>query len=229
MENKEMKNNKLKAVLFDMDGVLYNSMPYHTLGWQMMMREYGVECDRDEFYQYEGMTGRATINLIWQREFGEDCPADQIEKMYRRKTELFMEVGRKEMMPGAAELLNTCRELGLKRVLVTGSAQSSLLNALDTDYPGAFEADMRITAHDVEHGKPHPEPYLRALQKAGVSPEEALIVENAPLGVRAGAAAGVRTLAVMSGPMPEQMLLDAGAYCTFANLDEIRNFILSEN
>lgn len=222
-----MNESKIKAILFDMDGVLYDSMPYHTLSWQRMMQENGLELPRDEFYQYEGMTGRATINLIWQREFGRDCDPERIERMYHRKTELFVQLGRKVLMPGAAELLDTCRRLGLKRVLVTGSAQSSLLDALEADYPGAFLPEMRVTAHDVTHGKPHPEPYLRALEKAGVSADEAIVVENAPLGVKAGAAAGIRTLALMSGPIPEEILLDAGAYRAFASHDEIRRYILS--
>lgn len=89
-------------------------------------------------------------------------------------------------------------------VLVTGSGQSSLLNRLDADFPGVFDAGRRVTSHDVTQGKPHPEPYLRALQIAGVTATEAITFENAPLGVQSSDAAGVFTIAVITGPIPRR-------------------------
>ena len=62
--------NRFGAALIDMDGVLYDSMKWHTLAWKKMMESVGVECDRDEFYLYEGMTGEATIDLLFRRAFG---------------------------------------------------------------------------------------------------------------------------------------------------------------
>ena len=74
-----------------------------------------------------------------------------------------------------------------------------------------FAAERVVTAFDVRHGKPHPEPYLKGLEKAGVRAEEAMVVENAPLGVQAAVAADVFTVAVNTGPIPEQKLKEAGA------------------
>ena len=68
-----------------------------------------------------------------------------------------------------------------------------------------------VTAFDVKHGKPHPEPYLMGLAKAGVSASEAVVIENAPLGVQAAHAAGIYTMAVNTGPLSPKVLLDAGA------------------
>ena len=69
-----------------------------------------------------------------------------------------------------------------------------------------------VTAFDVKHGKPHPEPYLMGLEKAGhLKPNEAIVVENAPRGVEAAVAAGIFTIAVNTGPMPDKILADAGA------------------
>ena len=75
-----MDIEKRRAALIDMDGVLYDSMKYHTLAWRQMMGEYGLDIPRDEFYLYEGMTGAATIDLIWEREFGKRCDPGQIER-----------------------------------------------------------------------------------------------------------------------------------------------------
>ena len=77
------------------------------------------------------------------------------------------------------------------------------------------------TAYDVKHGKPNPDPYLVGLKKAGnLMPYEAIVVENAPLGVRAGVAAKIFTIAVNTGPLPAQILLDANADLLFPTMKE---------
>lgn len=207
-----------EAALIDMDGVLYDSMKYHTLAWQRMISELGISCTRDEFYLYEGMTGPATINLIFNREFNRDATADEIRALYARKAEYFVEIGRKEPMPGADIMLKELENAGLTRVLVTGSAQNSLISRLNDDYPGAFAEEMRITALDVAKGKPDPEPYLKGLEKAGVGSGEAIVIENAPLGVKAGAAAGCFTIGITTGPIPEEELYCAGADLVFPSM-----------
>ena len=61
---------KLKAVLFDMDGVLFNSMPYHSEAWHQVMKTHGLDLSREEAYMHEGRTGASTINIVFQRELG---------------------------------------------------------------------------------------------------------------------------------------------------------------
>lgn len=210
-----------RAALIDMDGVLYDSMKYHTLAWQRMVSEQGIACTRDEFYLYEGMTGPATIDLIWQRELGRKCDPEEAKRLYALKARYFVEMGRKEPMPGADRMLRALRDGGWDRVLVTGSAQSSLLDRLDWDYPGAFWPDRRVTALDVTHGKPDPEPYNRGLSKIGAVATEALVIENAPLGVRAGVAAGCFTVAVTTGPIPPGAFRDEGAHLIFPSMESL--------
>ena len=82
-----------------------------------------------------------------------------------------------------------------------------------------------VTAYDVKYGKPHPEPYLMGLQKAGVAANEAIVIENAPMGVEAGVAAGIFTIAVNTGPLPDQVLLDRGANLLFPNMATLATFI----
>ena len=106
-------------------------------------------------------------------------------------------------------------------MVVTGSGQKSLLDRLAHNYPGYFSPNLIVSSADVKHGKPNPEPYLMGLEKAGVCADEALVVENAPLGVRAGVAAGIFTLAVNTGPLPESALTDEGANLLFKNMTEL--------
>lgn len=215
-----MKGMNVRAALIDMDGVLYDSMPRHALAWHRMMTEIGIKTDPDEFFLYEGMTGHETINLIMKRERGRVLSREESARLYARKAELFIAQGAPPMMPGADRMLEALRDAGVERVLVTGSAQSSVLDRLATDYPGMFAADKRVTAHDVTHGKPHPEPYLKGMALAGTRPEETIVIENAPLGVRAGKGAGLFTVAVTTGPVPREAFIDERADMIFPSMPE---------
>ena len=117
-------------------------------------------------------------------------------------------------------MVNTVKALGLKRVLVTGSGQSSLIDRLPEDFPGIFTPELRITSHSVTHGKPHPEPFVKAMELAGVGSAESIVVENAPLGVEAGARSGAFTVAVNTGPVPREALEEAGADIVFPSMPE---------
>lgn len=201
----------IKAVLFDMDGVLYDSMPNHAKAWSTAVTEFGLSMSPHEAYLHEGRTGHGTINILAQRHWGRNATTKEMERIYAAKSALFNTCPEPQPMPGAAQLLQSIRSLGLTIVLVTGSAQHSLLTRLAHDFPGIFAPERMVTAFDVKHGKPHPEPYLMGLEKAGVSASEAIVIENAPLGVEAAHAAGIYTIAVNTGPLSPKVLLDAGA------------------
>ena len=209
-----------KFALIDMDGVLYDSMPFHARSWKLMMAEQGLDLPEEEFFLYEGMTGTATIDLIFRRELGRSVSDEEARRLYARKAELFNSMGEKRLMPGADRMLRALKDAGVGRVLVTGSAQQSLLTRLEMDYPGMFDTDKRVTALDVSHGKPNPEPYLKGLEKAGVPPEEAFVIENAPLGVRAGKAAGLFTIAVTTGPIPREEFVRENADLIFPSMPD---------
>lgn len=174
------------------------------------------------------MTGAATIQLIFQRELGRKCPPERVKELYRIKTEYFREMGAKEQMPGAGRMLAAFRRAGKRRVLVTGSGQASLIESINEDYPGAFGEGDRVTAHDVEHGKPAPDPYLKGAGIAGVSPERCVVIENAPLGVRAGKAAGCFTIAVTTGPIPREEFEKEGADMIFDSMPEFADWLEAE-
>ena len=210
----------LKTVLFDMDGVLFNSMPNHAEAWHKTMAQFGFTLSREEAYMHEGRTGAATINIVSQRERGFDATEEEIKRIYQAKSDLFNQYPKAERMPGAWELLTQIKEAGLIPMVVTGSGQTSLLDRLNQNFPDIFKRELMVTAFDVKYGKPNPEPYLMALKKGGLQPNEALVVENAPLGVQAGVAAGIFTIAVNTGPLPDHVLLDQGANILFHSMTD---------
>ena len=213
-----MLQKKLKAVLFDMDGVLFNSMPYHAEAWHQVMKAHGFTLSREEAYMHEGRTGAATINIVFRRELGREATQEEIHNIYQEKSRLFSSYTEADPMPGAWELLQKIKAEGLTPMVVTGSGQRSLIDKLEHHFPSIFRKELMVTAFDVKYGKPHPEPYLMALKKGNLQADEAVVVENAPLGVEAGHKAGIFTIAVNTGPLDGQVLLDAGANLLFPSM-----------
>lgn len=216
---KQYRSFSLKAVIFDMDGVLYDSMPAHDKSWRETMDELNLQHIPYEFYLQEGRIGKSTIDAVFQRNLNRSSTEEEEQKIYARKSELFQQYNSGATMPGAKEVLNYVKEKGLTPILVTGSGQPSLLNKLDTHFPGIFTPATMVTAFDVVHGKPHPEPFLMGLQKGGnLAPNQAIVIENAPLGIEAAVGAGIFTIAVNTGPLPDSVLRDAGASLVYDSM-----------
>ncbi|MDR2919431.1 MAG: HAD hydrolase-like protein [Tannerella sp.] len=207
----------LKAILFDMDGVLYDSMPNHASSWAKVMQSHGLNMTEEEAYYHEGRTGDDTINIISQRE-GMNIGTEERKNIYQEKVNAFGNCPAVIPITGSAEILQKVKDKNLFAMLVTGSGQPSLLDRLNNDFPNTFVRERMVTSFDVSKGKPNPEPYLTALDKGGLQKWEALVVENAPLGVEAAHTAGLFTIAVNTGPLPDSCLLDAGANLLFPSM-----------
>ena len=214
-----------KAVLFDMDGVLYDSMRFHAQSWQEVADLHHLKATPEDFYLFEGRTGNSTINELFLRTFGREATEAEKQTIYQEKAALFNRYNDGSPMQGAAAVLAAVEAKGWQRLVVTGSGQHTLIDKLNHTYPGHFQREKMVTAYDVKYGKPHPEPYLMGLQKAGVKANEAIVIENAPMGVEAGVAAGIFTIAVNTGPLPDQVLLDRGADLLFPNMEALATFI----
>jgi HAD superfamily hydrolase (TIGR01509 family) len=209
-----------KAVLFDMDGVLFNSMPYHAEAWCAALRKNGLQFEEEEAYLHEGRTGAGTINIISQRQRGRDATEKEIKKIYQDKCDVFNTFPLAKPFEGGLELVQKVKASGLTPIIVTGSGQKSLLGRLEQNYPGLFKADLMVTAFDVKYGKPNPEPYLMGLQKGDLNPDEAIVVENAPLGVQSSVAAGIFTVALNTGKLKDDALLSEGANVLFHSMQD---------
>ncbi len=216
---------RFKGALVDMDGVLYDSMPGHTLAWKRIMDDAGIKLPREEYYLYEGMTGVATVRMLALRELGRELSDEECHRLYDIKALNFSAMGEPPLMDGTAEVLSLLGRRGVVRVLVTGSGQKSMLEKIERDYPGVFREDLRVTSHDVIHGKPDPEPYLKGASLAGLDASDCMVIENAPLGVLAGKRAGAFVCAVMTGPVPRKEFEKAGADMIFEDMHALARWI----
>lgn len=224
---KSYNRMELKAAMFDMDGVLFDSMKNHAYCWHETMKHFGLDLPEWEAYMHEGRTGAGTINIVSKRQRGYEATEAEIKEIYQYKSDLFNTRPKAVRMPGALETLLKVKESGIVPMVVTGSGQKTLLERLNRNFPGVFRAELMVTAFDVKYGKPNPEPYLMGMEKyskfttSTYAPNNFIVVENAPLGVQAGVAAGVFTIAVNTGPLPDSALLDQGANLLFHSMQDL--------
>jgi len=223
-----MKNsipNKINAVLFDMDGVLYDSMKNHAATWILGFSKYDIAFPEKEAYLNEGSTGDFTIKTAIKHICKREATPEEIEGIYAEKTRLMHLRPKADKIPGMQTLMNKIRQSGKKIIVVTGSKQPILLERLQNDF--GVNPDEVVSGFDVKHGKPHPEPYLLGLEKANARAEEAIVIENAPLGVKSAIDAGIYTIAINTGPLERTVLFDSGASEVFYKAEEIGAFLES--
>ena len=221
MNLETFKNRPLKAVFFDMDGVIYDSMGNHAEAWCKAFEYFGVDFPAEMAYMNEGRTAASTINLIYQRDKNRAATPEEITAIYSKKTELFEQLPPSKKMEGIEELMTVIQENGIEIWVVTGSAQERLLEGLVKEFGRFITRERVISGLDVKHGKPHPEPYLMALKKSGFPAAETMVIENAPLGVESAKGAGITTLVINSGILPDSVLLDSGGDSIFSHHHEI--------
>ena len=210
-----------KAVFFDMDGVLYDSMQHHASAWTRAMNESGLPFTDFDGYMNEGRTGASTIDGVFVKIHGRNSTEEEKQAIYSLKSKYFEASGKTNTMPYAYELLQKIVSQNLEIFLVTGSGQATLLQGLDEHFPGIFVKEKMVTAFDVKHGKPHPEPYLKALEKSELKPWQVMVIENAPLGIESSTTAGLLTIGVNTGPLKSEVLSESGASMVFAGMKEL--------
>ncbi|MBQ2189469.1 MAG: YggS family pyridoxal phosphate-dependent enzyme [Paludibacteraceae bacterium] len=217
--------HKLRAVFFDQDGVLYNSMPYHAKAWVWAMNKHGLPYTELETYRNEGRTGSGVIQELHQRMYGTDATPEHIEAIYADKSKRFIEIsnGFPGVIPNVQGVLHFLHEHDVECWVVTGSGQRNLINALNKTFDNVFKGI--ISSYDVQYGKPNPEPYLKAWKRSGWKKEECFVVENAPLGVRAAKAAGLFTIAVNTGILPDEELAAEHPDQLFHNMEELLQWL----
>jgi HAD superfamily hydrolase (TIGR01509 family) len=189
-----------KAVLWDMDGTLVDTEPYWIAAEHAIVEAAGGEWREEYALELVGKDLMVSAELIRANSPVEDEPVVIVEKLLARVVEQVRE--HVPWRPGARELLAECRGAGIHSALVTMSWRSLADAVVEALPEGTF--DLVITGDEVEHGKPHPEPYAAALRGLGVGADECGAIEDSPTGVRSAVAAGVPTLAVPHVvPVPE--------------------------
>ena len=194
----------LKAAIFDVDGVLVQSMERHHEAYRRAFADLRVDIRKDEVFANEGRRSREVIESLAKAR-GLRLTDEQLDAMNKLKQQTFASFGPMPLYPGVPELLAKVREAGVRLAMVSGTARVNIDNHFGVL---TKRFDVIVSADDVQRTKPDPEPYLAALAKLGLKPGDAVVVENATLGIRSAKAAGLRVIAVAS-TLPPEKLTDA--------------------
>jgi HAD superfamily hydrolase (TIGR01509 family) len=174
-------------------------MPYHVEAWKRVMARHGIEIEPLEILLAEGATTMEVAAELFHRHNKPASP-DQVQEIVLEKRDEYLANNATQLNDGILEVLEYLKYNRYRLGLVTGSIRSQVEPVLGPEICSWF--DCIITAEDVECGKPDPEPYLRAMQKLHVAPSECLVIENAPLGIRAGKSAGAAVVAITTTLAP---------------------------
>ena len=211
-----------KAVLFDLDGTLIDSMKYHVAAWKQAFAEAGYYPDKTEFYLNEGVKHPITVRDRLKSIGVVNPPETLVTRIYTRKRELFNETADYGPTKGVPELL---RELKgkVKLGIVTGSVREVVEKVVSRFFDGYF--DFVVDYESTRKGKPDPEPYLAGIKSAGFPASDILAIENAPTGVASALGAGLTCWAVCTTLAPEYL---AQADKVFKDFIELKKYLLQK-
>ena len=217
----------IKAVLYDMDGTVLDTMPIYERAWQYADDAFhlggSVSC---LLPQISGMNN-ADIEALMRSRLEKGFPYADLRRTMATRFEEIVEANGIPCKAGAPEIFDRIREMGLRQILVTSSSPKRVFPYLElAGIANAF--DDVVTGDMVVHGKPDPEIFLLGAQKAGCKACECVVVEDAANGARAGIAAGMRTVMIPEyPPIPQDVAQNLWHECQ--SLAELADLIRVEN
>jgi beta-phosphoglucomutase family hydrolase len=183
----------VKAVIWDMDGVIADTALYHLEAWHEVFQKRGVSFTEDDFRRNFGQRNDTIIRNI----LGAGLPPSEIDIIAGEKEEIFRQRVRQKIkpLPGAIELIELLKEHFFSMALASSAPIENIrLIIRSLDINNCFHAI--VSGREVKEGKPSPQGFLLAAKKLGVAPENCIVVEDAVAGVTAAKRAGMHCLAV---------------------------------
>ncbi len=192
----------MKALFFDLDGTLVNSMGAHVKSWKQSLLSQGLETTEKRLMELGGVSFEDTISII-AKENNKEISSEKKKSIHELKQELFQKyMG--EIKP--YDVYDDLKELKQKKImliLVTSTKRKFAIHHCSSFFPNIF--DTILSAEDFNYSKPNPEPYLKAWKISGFDKKECFVIEDAPSGVTSGNAAGIKTLAVITSNTKEKL------------------------
>ena len=213
-----------KAVIFDMDGVIFDTEKVYLDIWIEVFEKYGYKMTKELYVNVMG-TGRKNVIKTFLENFGDDLP---IEKMYEEKDNQLFYIIENQGIPlkeGVKELFSMLKEKNYKIALATSAKRERVEKQIkDKWLKESFDA---IVCGDDEKGKPSPDIFLKAAKEIDVEPENCFVVEDSPAGIKAAFSGGMKGIHVEDLKAADEDILK---YCekNFENLQEIKEYLSCE-
>ena len=190
-----LSNNETRAVLWDMDGTLIDSMPYHWQAWQDILRQINRSVEHSVWNQTVGMRNSEIIPLLFP-----DMPPEEMAYVDQAKEARYRERIEQdgiELLPGVAEWIQRFKTRGWKQAIASSAPRENVVAIAHVlHFNGTFEA--MISGADVQRGKPDPDIFLAAAERLKVLPQECLVIEDASAGIEAAHRAGMKAIGVLN-------------------------------
>jgi beta-phosphoglucomutase len=213
-----MKN--INTVIFDMDGVIVDGMPYHIKSWKEALSTIDMSVSDLDIYLMEGMTGRETME-IFVKKSNISISDETADKVIKLKRKIFNDIFTVTLIKGIKNFLLELKDRQYNLALVTGTRLEVVKKVLQVGLENIFE--VIVTGEMVNKGKPDPEPYLKAVDELKATKEDCIVIENAPAGITSAKGAGLTCFAVQTS-LSEEYLQDADKI--FQNIDEVSKHVL---
>ncbi len=192
----------IKAVIFDMDGLMINSERVTYDGYVIECGKLGLTMDEDF---YKSLLG-CPLPDVFQRFYEHYSPSFPMETVLKNVHQYMNDLFEEEGVPvkeGLRDLLKYLKEHDYKTVVATSSTRNRVDKILEQTGLASYYDDS-ICGDEVAHGKPNPDIFLKACEKAGVLPSEALVLEDSEMGIQAASAAGIPVICVPDMKYPEE-------------------------
>jgi beta-phosphoglucomutase len=193
--NETRADIRARAVLWDMDGTLIDSMPYHWLAWQDVLRQINRTVEHGVWNQTVGMRNSEIIPLLFP-----DMTPEEMAYVDRAKEERYrarIEQDGIELLPGVAEWIQRFQIAGWKQAVASSAPPENVATIAHVLHlNGTFGA--LICGADVPRGKPDPDIFLAAAQRLNVEPQHCLVIEDASMGIEAAHRAGMQAIGVLN-------------------------------
>jgi len=187
-------SQSVKAVLFDMDGVIVDSEPLHHKAYHLMFEEVGIEVEPELYASFTGQATLAICQTLVSHFSLSHRPEDLVEIKRQYFKDLFDNDKSFDLLPGVLSLIQDYYNQGLVLVLASSASMANINRIFDRfDLNQYFKA--KLSGADLKASKPHPEIFINAAQAAAVPPEYCVVIEDSENGIAAAKAAGIFAIA----------------------------------
>lgn len=182
----------IKGVLFDFDGVIADTMQDNFRAWNLAFQKVSaISILREDFFPLEGSGVRKIAEIIGTKY---KISSSKFEEIAVEKESQYLKIHKFKIYSEIYEIIDLLKAKEIKIALVTGASKARLTETTPKEFLDKF--NCLVSADDVRHTKPHPEPYEKGIKCLGLESRESIVVENAPLGVRSAQSAGIKCIAI---------------------------------
>ena len=211
----------MRALIFDLDGTLVDTVYGHVLAWQRALEDAGLPIEGWKIHRRIGMSGGLFARAV-AREIGRPIDSDQAEAIQRRHGELFRELlPVRRPLPGAVELLAELREGEVAHGIATSGRRPEIDASLEA--LGVGSETVVIERGDVARAKPEPDLFITCAERLGIPAQECYVVGDAVWDLLAARRASMLNIGLLSGGYGEDELTRAGAFRVYRDPEELRS------